>query len=340
MAPIEIAKEVREKLKKLKTESERAQPKEKLFVGRTTCDCNTSWGAAKVKKHVNEIKKEITTEAKTVSSVKQIQTSKYETQHHIPPQPFTYTPANLLEFGIVLDPIQRKIRKPLLNVEQLGKQIDFWFDDKYPTRIINSLKIRLITKAPYEDFDWDQNCAIGIFKRTGTTEGQCINISLAEAQVLIKLFIFLVEEKMREVGAVDVTGTRIPRFQFDYKPKEFYGYSFLDVGISRDYVVFDDQKLEKPDPGFIHDRIVKQTTSEFYVEKESSYDIGSVQVVATVIGGKRHLYGITKTSGVDVGQRIWFSIHELQHMIRALAYFEQEAIEILRNEDVSDQITE
>jgi hypothetical protein len=71
-----------------------------------------------------------------------------------------------------------------------------------------------------------------------------------------------------------------------------------------------------PDYAEVHTKIKQQQASRF-IGGELSYPLGSLEVLSSRIGD-RYLFGIVNKTGKDAGQRIYFSIHELQHLIVCL----------------------
>jgi hypothetical protein len=155
--------------------------------------------------------------------------------HHTPPEPLVFQPVRMLRnYGIgfgSMDDID-------ISKANLAKQIEYW--ERGPTEkphfVINSIKTNLEEKAPYGKINWrDKGPMIGVYKRRGTTAGQCVWMNLAEAQVAAKLGIKILDKKGIEKETSQILGDSA--FTWDYNSVAFQPRDFVKLGVPTDFVI-------------------------------------------------------------------------------------------------------
>jgi hypothetical protein len=233
--------------------------------------------------------------------------------HHVPPTGYSriMLPFNFFKHGIRLH-YPEATESPSLRL--ILHQLLFWEELNEDVTSINSLKIHMTDTPPYGSAAWQNGPRIGIYKRCGKAIGQCVWLNLVEAQAFLKMGALLIDQKIGEIELKkkDTAGIK---FCYDYCGMEFHFHDFFKKGILRDSIFDEDKKNAKPEAGEVHDKIVKQIEAESF--SNNIYEIGSIEVAtpSAFEAGSRLLIGIHKKSGFGSGQWIWFSIHELQHLL-------------------------
>ncbi|OXA53328.1 uncharacterized protein LOC118436028 [Folsomia candida] len=238
--------------------------------------------------------------------------------HHNPPTfRIEFVPTNLEKLGLKFDGLvqESEVDKYSISRARLAQQVEFWNNPVLDETTINSLVVTSIFKeSPYEYFDYrDEGPMIGIFKRSGNTKGQAVWINLIEAQILIKLFIYLLNRKIAQLTSTSRKKQVEFNLQFNQQSCFYDPVNFIDLGVSRDFVVTgpaEDVKLEE---------LVEKLTfqQENFVGGDVVYPVGSIDVLHSEINSAQ-LFALLKKRGSDAGQRIWFSCHELQHLLQIL----------------------
>lgn len=309
---------IRDKFTKTKVKSGNKMPSsKKLKTGYRQCGCledQDECDCVIIPRQDDIYIQEIAFDRKPKSSSVDEKKSLDET-HHNPPQGFRFTPSNLLKFGITFGNVDQDMEyyQDEPNLSRIKQQIEFWHTLKTNYEV-NSLKLTVQKKKPYSGLEWDNHPKIGIYKKTATTCGQCIWINLQEAQVLTKLLILVSEQKAYHLREQKVP---IPiNFKYHDGAISFNPVNFIALGVPRDRLCQLEDIEEKPDHKTVRQKIIQQQ-GQLYMGGDVSYSLGSVQVLVSAIGD-RILIGILKKTGLDAGQRIYFSIHELQYVIGIL----------------------
>ena len=250
----------------------------------------------------------------------------YDQFHHTPPNKITFVPYKLQTFGLKLQHlVQQEEDVEIPSLGMLEQQVQFWMDNPLSIefKTVNSIRSTLVFEPPYEYFDWqDEGPLIGLFKRSGNTEAQAIWMTLPEASILVKLFLYLLELKKKELCVLrsEKRRTKISQeFKLAYtlEPCHYEPANFVGLGVPRDYVIPEvkpnDDLVTYPNCQRLQDTIRKQQTKAS-AGGNVSYPIGSIELLAATLQ-RRELFGIIKKLGAHSGQRIWMSIHEAQHVI-------------------------
>jgi hypothetical protein len=195
------------------------------------------------------------------------------------------------------------------NIRDFEKQFLYWVNVTNEENIINPIKVVADQISLYTGNEWENEpTMIGIFKRSGETQGQNIWMNLAESQVMVKLIIKALQLQQRELQKTS-----------DSTPITYSSVNFIDLGVKKDYVLDKSTPVKPIDPQLLHGKLVKQKDQKL-VWSSKSYMVGSVEFTKTILGGKP-LFGFCKHFGVAGGQRIWVSIHELQNLLTKLKDF-------------------
>ncbi|OXA47415.1 hypothetical protein Fcan01_17616 [Folsomia candida] len=215
--------------------------------------------------------------------------------HHTPPRfRIEFVPLDLEKFGLKFKGLiqESEVDKQSISKARLDQQLEFWNNPLLEETTINSLLVTSIFKeSPYEYFDYrDEGPMIGIYKRSGNTKGQAIS-------------------------ELTATGKKTDEFnlQFDQQSCFYDPVNFLYLGVSRDFVITGQPETVKLDE--LVDKLIYQ--QENFGGGDMIYPVGSVDVLYTEVN-RTILFALLKTRGTESGQRIWFSCHELQHLLEEL----------------------
>jgi hypothetical protein len=251
-----------------------------------------------------------------------------ETHHNHTKCKISYKPLNLFTVDLrmeelVIDPTD--IGQFEINEERVQQQIRYWVDLKEPNkRFINSLVTATAFETPYKLFDYkDELPMIGIYKAQGKLKGQAVWITLPEANMLIKLFVYLLERKAAELNGETLTQFKL---SMNFDKIEYIGHDFVGLGVARDRVY--PQEVEEAGLEEVTEMLKKQLTL-ITPRGDASYPIGSVDVITATLE-RRPLFSLLKKTGHDAGQRIWFSCFELQYLIVDLVERVKSAFEKLK----------
>jgi hypothetical protein len=245
----------------------------------------------------------------------QMVTAKFDqAYHHLPPAPLSFTPHDTLKkFGCrTLLNIKSDLGDYDILLARLEQQLQYWNNlPENKTTVINSLLTVLIPpdECPYEYFDHrGQGSLIGIYKRGGETIGQAVWFNMDEAQWLVKYFMFNLNmelhfpDKYFEILRLDNLTTS------SYEP-----VNFLNRGYKRDFVYT--SKPPAPSASTVRDGIILEMNK--FNKKNVCIPMGTLDLYKTK-RDNRMLFCIIKKYGPDAGQRIWLSVHEVQHLLHDL----------------------
>jgi hypothetical protein len=234
--------------------------------------------------------------------------------HHSPPTPFVFQPIRMAkDYGIGFgSPDEIDISKA-----NLAKQIEYWErgPEEKPHFVINSIKANVEEKSPYGRINWrDKGPMVGVYKRRGTTAGQAVWMTLAEAQVVVKLGINIVHNKGIELESGKKPGDS--SFVWDYNSIPFQPRDFVNLKVPTDYVI-DEPWGNGPNADSVSTKLCAQLNQP--TGGSEVYPFGTMELLVSSVD-KRVLIGLLKAKGFGQGQRVWMSIHEFQHL---LAYLNQ-----------------
>jgi hypothetical protein len=202
---------------------------------------------------------------------------------------------------------------PDLTEEQIEKQIEFWHDRE--SRItINSLKV-----------DIDENdYKISIYKRTGSTAGQMIQMDVYETQQLILLLAHRIIPDIYE--SIKKGWTKLSRrivSTTNISKVDSTCVDFTTLGVANDAICTSDT-VEKPDPSTVLAKIQLQLSKSRYYE-HGLYELPTLSVLINNTSN-RWLIGLYKHRYELSGQCIWFSVHEAQWLVEGLIHLYQRII--------------
>jgi hypothetical protein len=227
--------------------------------------------------------------------------------------PLSFKPFNLLNVGLCLEELviePTDIGKFEINKERVKQQLNYWNLLERPNLFtINSLLTATAFEAPYKLFDYkDELPMIGIYKRAGKLRGENIWITLPEAQILVKLFVYLLNHKAAELNGQPQTQFKL---KMNFDQITYSGHDFANLGVPRDRFYGDGVEL----PNLDELTQILQKQLQFTIPKgDSSYPVGSVDLLTCTLE-RRPLYGLLKKTGMDAGQRLWFSVYELEYLV-------------------------
>lgn len=239
-----------------------------------------------------------------------------EEDHHHPP------PARQFEFHEDLDEVQPPwdpksniVFLPAPDLSSIESQIDYWHE-RETRSVINSLKVD-IREKPY--------FSILIYKRWGSTVGQCVHLDMFEVEQLISL---LVKRIIPDVySAIKNSFTTVIKKPVPYGPieVEFEPIDFAQLGVPRDG---SHSNEDKPAPAFVLEKIQQQMKKKSFYE-QGLYKFRTVSVHLNLIS-KRWLIGLYKTTGEKKYQCVWLSIYEAQWLADTLMKLYEQSIPFLQ----------